>query len=164
MALLTRYQIFASQVPALRHTPISSSSYHRPLVRQQLAWSSLSQSLPARSSDTSLPSCSSRCPGSTMLVQQLRTGARPLDGSTTSQRLRMVKTAAGTMDIMPTWTLDQIAGLAFSLVMVLFIVSAKQVDIFFARQQRRQLGLCEECGGVFEPGTCQVKVCPMRKK
>lgn len=68
------------------------------------------------------------------------------------------------MDMMPTWTLDQIAGLAFGLVMVLFVVGSKQVDIFFARSQRRQLGLCEECGGIYEPSTCQKQGCPMKRK
>ena len=47
-------------------------------------------------------------------------------------------------------------------VMLLFISSAQQVDVQVARAQRRQLGLCEECGGVNEPGTCQQKGCPAK--
>ena len=46
--------------------------------------------------------------------------------------------------------------------MLLFISSAQQVDVQVARAQRRQLGLCEECGGVNEPGTCQQKGCPAK--
>lgn len=38
-----------------------------------------------------------------------------------------------------------------------------QVDAYVARQQRRQLGLCEECGGLFEPGSCAEKSCPARR-
>ncbi|KXZ41362.1 hypothetical protein GPECTOR_521g504 [Gonium pectorale] len=67
------------------------------------------------------------------------------------------------MDVMPAWTLDQIAGLAFGGVMLAFVLSARQVDIAVAKAQRRQLGLCEECGGVFEPGTCQQKSCPAKR-
>lgn len=48
-------------------------------------------------------------------------------------------------------------------VMLGFYVSAQQVDLYFARAQRKQLGLCEECGGVFNPKTCTEKACPLRK-
>ncbi|KAG2454235.1 hypothetical protein HYH02_001269 [Chlamydomonas schloesseri] len=71
---------------------------------------------------------------------------------------------AGAMDAMPTWTLDQIAGLAFGVVMIAFVVSARQVDVFFAKQQRRQLGLCEQCGGVYDPATCTQAGCPLKKQ
>ena len=47
-------------------------------------------------------------------------------------------------------------------VLVAFLLSAKQIDVFVARAQRRQLGLCEQCGGVFEPGTCQQQNCPLK--
>ncbi|KAG1661225.1 hypothetical protein FOA52_008270 [Chlamydomonas sp. UWO 241] len=67
------------------------------------------------------------------------------------------------MDVMPAWTLDQIAGLAFGGVMLGFLLSAKQVDIQFAKAQRRQLGLCEECGGLYEPATCAKKGCPKKQ-
>ena len=46
--------------------------------------------------------------------------------------------------------------------MLLFLSSAKQVDVQVAKAQRRQLGLCEECGGVNEPRSCKEKNCPMR--
>ncbi|KAG2489402.1 hypothetical protein HYH03_012042 [Edaphochlamys debaryana] len=64
---------------------------------------------------------------------------------------------------MPTWTLDQIAGLVFGGLMLLAVLSARQVDQSVARAQRRQLGLCEECGGVFDPKSCQIKDCPSKK-
>ncbi|GIL69193.1 hypothetical protein Vretimale_12589 [Volvox reticuliferus] len=71
---------------------------------------------------------------------------------------------AGAMDAMPAWTLDQIAGLMFGALMVTAILSARQVDTMVAKVQRRQLGLCEECGGVFEPGSCKQQNCPARRK
>ncbi|GLI62735.1 hypothetical protein VaNZ11_005466 [Volvox africanus] len=71
---------------------------------------------------------------------------------------------AGAMDAMPTWTLDQIAGLVFGAVMIAAILSARQVDVMVAKAQRRQLGLCEECGGVFEPGNCKQQNCPAKRK
>lgn len=42
------------------------------------------------------------------------------------------------------------------------VLGAKQVDVLVARAQRRQLGLCEECGGVFEAATCAERNCPLR--
>jgi hypothetical protein len=47
-------------------------------------------------------------------------------------------------------------------VMVAFFAGAPQVDIWVAKQQRRQLGLCERCGGVNEPGSCREAACPLR--
>ncbi len=44
------------------------------------------------------------------------------------------------------------------------MVSAKQVDVFVAKAQRRQLGLCEECGGVFDPATCKQEGCPSKQR
>lgn len=41
---------------------------------------------------------------------------------------------------------------------------APQVDQFVARDQRRQLGLCERCGGMNEPGSCAEANCPMRRR
>eukprot|EP00199_Chlamydomonas_sp_CCMP681_P004657 CAMPEP_0119106348 /NCGR_PEP_ID=MMETSP1180-20130426/4064_1 /TAXON_ID=3052 ORGANISM="Chlamydomonas cf sp, Strain CCMP681" /NCGR_SAMPLE_ID=MMETSP1180 /ASSEMBLY_ACC=CAM_ASM_000741 /LENGTH=143 /DNA_ID=CAMNT_0007091665 /DNA_START=13 /DNA_END=444 /DNA_ORIENTATION=- len=66
------------------------------------------------------------------------------------------------MDVMPAWTLDQIAGMVFGGVMLASVLSARQVDLFFARAQRRQLGLCEECGGIYDPATCAQGKCPSR--
>lgn len=68
------------------------------------------------------------------------------------------------MDVMPEWTPDQIAGLFFGLFMLACVLGASKVDVFIARNQRRQLGLCEECGGVNEPGSCAAGNCPMRNK
>ncbi|GLC58049.1 hypothetical protein PLESTB_001312500 [Pleodorina starrii] len=70
---------------------------------------------------------------------------------------------AGAMDAMPAWTLDQIAGLVFGAIMLASVLSARQVDVAVAKAQRRQLGLCEECGGVYEPGTCQQGNCPAKR-
>lgn len=67
------------------------------------------------------------------------------------------------MDSMPEWTIDQIAGLAFGFVMISFIGVAKQVDVYIAKAQRRQLGLCEECGGLNESSSCQKAECPMKQ-
>lgn len=49
-------------------------------------------------------------------------------------------------------------------VMVVLIVSAPAVDAWVARQQRRQLGLCEECGGVNDPATCRQARCPRQRQ
>lgn len=46
--------------------------------------------------------------------------------------------------------------------MVAFYFGASQVDVFIAKQQRRQLGLCEQCGGLYEPGTCAQAGCPLK--
>jgi hypothetical protein len=47
-------------------------------------------------------------------------------------------------------------------VLVAFMASAPLVDSWVAKQQRRQLGLCERCGGVNEPGSCAEAACPLR--
>ena len=39
---------------------------------------------------------------------------------------------------------------------------ALKVDEFIARAQRKQLGLCEMCGGVTEAATCTLAGCPLR--
>ncbi|KAF8062746.1 hypothetical protein HT031_004076 [Scenedesmus sp. PABB004] len=46
--------------------------------------------------------------------------------------------------------------------MAAFYFGAQYVDVFVARQQRRELGLCEACGGVYEPASCSQAQCPMR--
>lgn len=46
-------------------------------------------------------------------------------------------------------------------VLLAFLVSANQVDVFVARQQRKQLGLCPQCGGLYEASSCVEKGCPM---
>jgi hypothetical protein len=45
--------------------------------------------------------------------------------------------------------------------MIAFIGVAKQVDVYFAQSQRRQLGLCESCGGIYEASTCSKAGCPL---
>jgi hypothetical protein len=63
------------------------------------------------------------------------------------------------LDEAPAWTLDQAAGLVFAALLVAFYTSATQVDVFVARAQRRQLGLCEECGGLYDAATCTQAKC-----
>lgn len=72
-------------------------------------------------------------------------------------------TYAGATDIAPDWTPDQIAGLLFGAFMLASVWGASKVDAIIARQQRRQLGICVECGGLNEPGTCQEAKCPLRQ-
>ncbi len=45
-------------------------------------------------------------------------------------------------------------------VMLASVLSARQVDQFVARRQRQQLGLCEECGGLYDPASCAQGKCP----
>lgn len=67
-------------------------------------------------------------------------------------------------DEAPPWTLDQIAGLVFAGLLVALYFSSTQIDAIVARSQRRQLGLCEECGGLFDPASCQQKNCPSKDR
>lgn len=69
---------------------------------------------------------------------------------------------AAALDEAPAWTLDQAVGLVFGGLLVVFYVSATQIDIFIARNQRKQLGLCEECGGLYESGSCPLAKCPSK--
>lgn len=68
------------------------------------------------------------------------------------------------MDTAPAWTLDQIAGLVFGGLLVAFYFSSQVIDKAVARSQRRELGLCEECGGVYEAATCQKANCPLKRQ
>jgi hypothetical protein len=70
--------------------------------------------------------------------------------------------ALAALDEAPAWTLDQAAGLAFSGLLVALYLSATQVDAWVARAQRRELGLCEECGGLYDAATCAEARCPSR--
>jgi hypothetical protein len=70
---------------------------------------------------------------------------------------------AEAVDEAPAWTLDQVAGLVFAALLVAFYVSSTQVDVFVARAQRRQLGLCERCGGLNDAGSCREAECPERR-
>jgi hypothetical protein len=71
---------------------------------------------------------------------------------------------AATLDTAPAWTLDQIAGLVFGGLLVAFYFSSQYIDKYVAKSQRRQLGLCEECGGVNDAATCQSRTCPLKNK
>jgi hypothetical protein len=46
--------------------------------------------------------------------------------------------------------------------MLAFYFGSQQVDVIVARQQRRQLGLCDACGGLNDPATCSQGGCPMK--
>jgi hypothetical protein len=63
--------------------------------------------------------------------------------------------------------LANIATHAFTLlhlqfVMLASVLSAKSVDEWVARAQRQQLGLCERCGGLYDPATCTEGQCPLK--
>ena len=47
-------------------------------------------------------------------------------------------------------------------ILVASVLLAYKVDEAIARSQRRDLGLCEECGGLFEASSCKEKRCPLR--
>jgi hypothetical protein len=57
-------------------------------------------------------------------------------------------------DASPKWTPDQIAGLVFAAFLLFVYASSQIIDAFVARAQRRQLGLCEKCGGLYTPESC----------
>ncbi|KAF5843777.1 hypothetical protein DUNSADRAFT_8293 [Dunaliella salina] len=111
------------------------------------------------------PSNSAGCAHGSKSVQTALSCIRsPLFGANSwrYERARPTRPSAGAMDVMPAWTLDQIAGLLFGALMLAAVLGAKQLDVIVARQQRRQLGLCEECGGIFEPSSCTEQQCPMK--
>ncbi len=66
------------------------------------------------------------------------------------------------VDEAPAWTLDQSVGLVFFFLLIGLYLSSSTLDKFVAKAQRRQLGLCEECGGLYDPTTCTEKSCPSR--
>lgn len=87
------------------------------------------------------------------------TAAAPLFHRAACMRAQPLVLAA--MDSSPPWTLDQIAGLMFAGFLIVLYFSAGTVDKLVARAQRRSLGLCEECGGVYLPESCPMeKACP----
>lgn len=47
--------------------------------------------------------------------------------------------------------------------MLASVLLATKVDLFIARAQRRDLGLCEDCGGLNDPDLCKAGKCPDRK-
>eukprot|EP00892_Ulva_mutabilis_P012020 jgi/Ulvmu1/9190/UM005_0290.1 len=66
------------------------------------------------------------------------------------------------VDTAPEWTLDQIAGLAFSFFMLASYFGAKYVDQYVADSQREQVGVCIKCGGLYEGDDkpCPESDCP----
>ena len=58
----------------------------------------------------------------------------------------------------------QSVGLVFAFLLLGLYLSSSQLDKWVARRQRRQLGLCEECGGLYDPETCTQKACPSKGK
>lgn len=64
------------------------------------------------------------------------------------------------LDSAPEWTLDQIAGLVFASLLVALYFSSKMIDEYVASSQRRELGICEKCGGLNAQSTCKEKECP----
>lgn len=40
------------------------------------------------------------------------------------------------------------------------VLVGSKIDQYIARSQRRDLGLCEQCGGLNDPLTCQENRCP----
>lgn len=44
--------------------------------------------------------------------------------------------------------------------MLASVLAATKVDEFVARAQRRELGICEECGGLNDPALCKNSNCP----
>jgi hypothetical protein len=164
---------------------------------------------------------SARAPLASSISSSSSSGA-PAQQQQGRRRRGAAAPAAGLMDTMPAWTLDQIAGLMFGVrffhagigrrwadvwsgrsrpanapkprprrppphptphasrrpppptphlpnlapaqaLMLGFLFGAPQVDVWVARAQRRQLGLCERCGGVNDAGTCGDAACPMRR-
>lgn len=66
------------------------------------------------------------------------------------------------LDAAPEWTLDQIAGLVFGGFLVALYFSSRFIDEYVAVSQRRQLGICEKCGGVNDRDSCAEVDCPRR--
>lgn len=79
-------------------------------------------------------------------------------------QLHQVVADLAAADEAPPWTLDQIAGLVFAGLLVALYFSSTQIDAIVARSQRKQLELCEECGGLYDAATCQQKNCPSKNK
>lgn len=69
---------------------------------------------------------------------------------------------ATAIDEAPPWTPDQVAGLAFGALLVVFYFSSKVIDEAVARSQRRELGLCEECGSMYDAASCPKEKCPQK--
>lgn len=72
---------------------------------------------------------------------------------------------ATALDSPPEWTLDQAAGLVFGGLLVALYFSSRIIDEYAAASQRKDLGLCDECGGLYSPTDgCMLVNCPMRQQ
>ena len=72
---------------------------------------------------------------------------------------------AAALDSPPEWTLDQAAGLVFGGLLVVLYFSSRIIDEYAAASQRKDLGLCDECGGLYSPTDgCMLVNCPMRQQ
>ena len=68
------------------------------------------------------------------------------------------------LDSAPEWTRDQIAGLVFGGLLVALYFSSKFIDDYAAASQRKQLGLCEKCGGLYDGSSCPERDCPEKAR
>ena len=59
---------------------------------------------------------------------------------------------------------DQCCSASLQGIMVASVFFASKVDDVVARSQRRELGLCEECGGLYNADLCAAGKCPSRGK
>lgn len=74
----------------------------------------------------------------------------------------IVADIASSIEETPPWTLDQIAGLVFAGLLLAFYLSSRYIDRAVAQAQRRSMGLCEECGGLYDPTSCPEPACKQR--
>ncbi len=95
--------------------------------------------------------------------QQYRRRVEASGGTDGGGGTQLFTQLAEAMDQAPEWTLDQLVGLVFGGLLLTLYLSSSQLDIFVARAQRRKLGLCEQCGGLYSPASCTEKGCPMRR-
>ena len=63
-------------------------------------------------------------------------------------RTKQTKASAGMTLYTAPWTLDQIAGMVVGVGLVALAALAWKVDKLVAREQRKELGLCPNCGGI----------------
>lgn len=63
----------------------------------------------------------------------------------------------------PAWTLDEIAGLLIGVLLAATFFFSRKIDELVAKSQRRELGLCELCGGLNEPSQCTEGQCPLKQ-
>lgn len=66
----------------------------------------------------------------------------------------------GTAALIHACSTDIIFFFLFQGVLVVAYYSSGVVDAYIARSQRRDLGICEECGGLNDPDTCSQAACP----